>query len=259
MIKLIVLGSGSCIPFPGRGNSGYLIDIDNHLLLVDGGSGALRRVADYGYDYRDIEYVFYTHLHPDHIYDFIPYLFALKNDQNIQGDYSVNVYAPVGFSGLHQSLLEVFGHWVESERLLLNITESELHEDIRLPFADVSTGPVRHSENSIAYRFKDTDGNTLVYSGDTGYSEEFATFAQFADLMIVETAIPEAEDFDKHSSPSDAAKMAAEANVKEVIFTHFYPVMEEVDVLGIAKQYFHGKMAKAFDGMRIELGNNSDE
>ena len=258
MIKFTVLGSGSCIPYPGRGNSGYILDIDGHLVLLDGGSGALRRIADYGYDYRNIEYIFYTHLHPDHTFDFVPLLFALKNDYTIQDEYTVNVIAPTGFIDYTEALFSIYGKWIESDRLNLQIKEKGRDATIELPFATIRTGPVKHTESSIAYRIEDTDGNVLVYSGDTGYSSEFSAFARGADFLVVETAIPENESFDKHSSPGDAGRMAAEAEAKRVMFTHFYPVMEEEDILGVAEQYYHNEIILAEDGKVVTLGAAND-
>ena len=68
-MKLTVLGSGCLLPVPGRGNSGYLLQTENHHILIDGGSGTLRRMADFGLNYRHIDYIVYTHLHPDHTLD----------------------------------------------------------------------------------------------------------------------------------------------------------------------------------------------
>ncbi|MDP7654183.1 MAG: MBL fold metallo-hydrolase, partial [Candidatus Marinimicrobia bacterium] len=79
-MKLTILGSGVKIPFPGRGNSGYFLQTSEHNILIDGGSGTIRRVADFGLDYRSINTIFYTHMHPDHTFDLIPLLFAWKHD-----------------------------------------------------------------------------------------------------------------------------------------------------------------------------------
>ena len=61
-MKLTILGSGVLIPFPGRGNSGYFLQSKEHNILIDGGSGTIRRVADFGLDYRSIDAIFYTHM-----------------------------------------------------------------------------------------------------------------------------------------------------------------------------------------------------
>ena len=60
---------------PNRGNSGYLLECSESTILLDGGSGTLRRIADFGLDYSSIDIICYTHLHIDHTFDLIPFLF----------------------------------------------------------------------------------------------------------------------------------------------------------------------------------------
>ena len=83
-MKLTILGSGSLFPYPNRGNSGYLLECSESTILLDGGSGTLRRIADFGLDYSSIDIICYTHLHIDHTFDLIPFLFALKHDSKVK-------------------------------------------------------------------------------------------------------------------------------------------------------------------------------
>ncbi len=258
MMTVTVLGSGTCIPTPNRGNSGYLLQVDAGSILLDGGSGALRQLARFGHDYRNITHICYTHLHPDHTLDFVPLLFALKNDESVNTVHPLKVFAPVGFREYWQQLEPIYHHWISSDLIELTIQELTPGNTISLDFVEISTGLVNHTENSIAYKFMDKSGQTVVYSGDTGYSESFAQFAAEADLLIIESAFPENRNFEKHSSPSKAAKMAAIANAKTTILTHFYPETENEDILGIARQYYHNKLLLAEDGLTYTLEQNSN-
>jgi len=242
-----------------RGNAGYLLTVDGHPILLDGGSGALRQIARYGYDYRDIHHICYTHLHPDHTFDFVPLLFALRNDETLVDEHSITVLAPAGFQEYWEKLEPIYHQWIDSDLIDLNIRELTPNEHIDWEFVTIATGPVQHSENSIAYRFTDMTGCNLAYSGDTGYSEPFANFATGADLLIVESAMPESSDYEKHSSPSDAAKMAALAQVKETMFTHFYPQVENEDIAAIARQYYQNQIILAEDGLTYTIERHSDE
>ena len=253
-MKLTVLGSGTCIPYPNRGNPGYLLQIDSHLILLDPGAGALRQVANTGHDYREIHHVFYSHLHPDHTMDFIPLLFALKNDFSITGTQELSVTAPKGFGEYWTQLRQIYGRWVDSDTLQLNISEYTSGMSFDLGFARVRTGPVFHTDRSIAFRIEDREeGHIFVYSGDTGYSEKFAAFARGANLLLLECAVPDSTPYDKHTSPSQAGKMAAIARAETTILTHFYPVMEQEDIMTTLKQYYHGEILLAEDGMTYEL------
>lgn len=259
MMNVTVLGSGSCIPVAHRGNAGYLLTVDGHPILLDGGSGALRQIARYGYDYRDIHHICYTHLHPDHTFDFVPLLFALRNDETITDTHPITVLAPVGFQDYWKKLEPIYHQWIKSDFIDLEIRELTPHETADLEFVNVATGPVHHSENSIAFRFTDLTDTHLVYSGDTGYSESFAKFATGADLLIVESAIPEASEYEKHSSPADAAQMAALAQAKVTMFTHFYPQVEHEDITGIARRFYQNRVILAEDGLTYTIKRNSDE
>lgn len=67
-------------------------------------------------------------------------------------------------------------------------------------------------------------GLSVVYSGDTGFSEKMIKFAKDTDLLIHESTF--GEDMRKrankvgHSTAKQAAKIAKRANVKKLLLTH---------------------------------------
>lgn len=261
MIRITILGSGTCVPTPDRGNPGYLVEVGGHLMLLDCGSGALRQVARYGFDYRDIHQVALTHLHPDHTIDVIPLLFALCNDHRIATVQTLEIVAPTGFRAHFEQLREVYGHWIEeSDMIDISIREIAAGGTIDYPFGQISTGATRHTDNSIGYRIIDHSGKSLVYSGDTGYSEEFAAFAKGTELLIIESAIPEGDEYEKHCTPSQAARMAQLAGAETTILTHFYPETEAAgNISEIIRQYYHNPLLIASDGMQYTIGGALDD
>ena len=78
-MQLTVIGSGTAALRAERGFSGYVLKNDEELYLLDGGSGTLRKCAEAGISYKEIDKIFYTHLHPDHTTDLVPFLFATKH------------------------------------------------------------------------------------------------------------------------------------------------------------------------------------
>ena len=77
-MKITVLGSGSCVPSLNRSSCSVLIQIDATLLLFDSGAGTMRRLLEAGVTIDKISYLFYSHLHPDHSGELVPFLFATK-------------------------------------------------------------------------------------------------------------------------------------------------------------------------------------
>jgi len=247
-MDVTVLGSGSCIPAPNRGNPGYLVHTGADMIMLDGGAGALRQVANAGFDYRQISYICYTHLHPDHTFDFVPFLFALKNDFDLDTPHHVRVFAPQGFREYWGKIHAIYSRWIDAEEINLTISEHLAGEHITLDSVQISTGRTLHTEHSLAYRFEDPEANVLVYSGDTGYTEKFTSFARDADLLILECALPERAEYSGHLTPSQAGRIAEESRAGKTILTHFYPQVErEDDILQIVSEYYSGEVLIAED------------
>ena len=74
-----ILGSGTCVPMADRSSPSCLLSIGSDLVLVDGGTGTMRRLLEAGFHYRDVDYLFFTHVHPDHVLDLVSFLFATKH------------------------------------------------------------------------------------------------------------------------------------------------------------------------------------
>jgi ribonuclease BN (tRNA processing enzyme) len=97
MMKLTVLGSGTCVPSLKRNAPGYLLEADGLQALVDCGSGILLQLEKAGRSYRDIDAVFITHRHPDHFADLIPLVQALLATPNYKREKDLFIIAPEGF------------------------------------------------------------------------------------------------------------------------------------------------------------------
>ena len=75
-MKLTILGSGTATPSLERNSSGLFIQTPNIRMIIDMGAGTLRRMCEAQIDYREIDVIALTHFHPDHVTDFISFLFA---------------------------------------------------------------------------------------------------------------------------------------------------------------------------------------
>jgi len=81
-MKLTILGSGTCIPNKKRGSSGYLLETSVSKMLLDCGSGTTWKLEQIGINYLEIDHIFFSHIHPDHTGDLVPFLFATKYSHN---------------------------------------------------------------------------------------------------------------------------------------------------------------------------------
>src|SRR3990167_2364913 len=94
-MKLTILGSGTAAPRLKRNMSGYLLEAGGKKILFDSGAGTIRRLLELKVDLADIDFIFYTHLHNDHINDLGAIICA--NNYGFGMMHALNLFRPVVF------------------------------------------------------------------------------------------------------------------------------------------------------------------
>ena len=110
-MELIVIGSGTGVPSLRRGSPCLALKAAGRLLVLDLGAGSLRSLLRYGLDFSAIDVLALTHLHPDHVGDLIPFLFATRYSLGYTRREPFRLLAARGFARFHQRLMEAFGEW----------------------------------------------------------------------------------------------------------------------------------------------------
>ena len=226
-MKLTILGSGVAVPSKSRGNSGYLLEIANEKILIDGGAGAIRKLPLADTSIWDIKKIFYSHLHIDHTLDLIPLLFAYKcYESTTSPQHKLEIFAHEDFKEYLKSIQNVYGHYISSKNV-----EIALHtinsNTVELGTFIVKSALVFHSPQSIAYRFELPNGASLVYSGDTDYCDELCSIAQNCSALLVECSFPDSKDVKGHMTPQKVARLIKESRPKRVILTHVFPINDD--------------------------------
>ncbi len=216
------------------------------------GSGITRQLVKAGFDPKSVDYVFFTHLHIDHISDFP---FFLKANWLLGRKNKLNVYGPKGFQkAIDLILKKVFPYM--NGRIDLKITEINKGIVEKKENFTVSCVPVKHVAGSFAYKIE-SKGKSIVYSGDTAPCEPLIKLANEADLLIHECSFTDdyEDKMDDHTVPNQLGKLAAAANVKSLILTHMYPVCEgeEKNMIKSVRKSFRGQIIVGHDFLRVKL------
>jgi ribonuclease BN (tRNA processing enzyme) len=163
--------------------------------------------------------------------------------------------AAEAFKTFFAKLTEVYGEWIVLPPEKFQIIALDPKNSIGRSFNDftVTCQPVVHREESLACRITDSAGKSIVYSGDTDVSENLVVLANGVDLLICESALPDELKSPGHLTPSLAGDIAARANVKHLVLTHFYPECETVDLVRQCQKTYDGPITLAEDLMTIEL------
>lgn len=250
-MRVTVLGSGTAVPCSERASPGLLVEVSDEVLLMDGGTGTLQQLVRAGVSLDVLDRVLYTHYHPDHVGDFPHLLFALRSPE-INRQRTLWIGGPRGLRRHYDLLGDLYGPWVANLPFAMELQELK-EETVDLGAWQITARSVPHTEVSLAYRIDAREGS-IVYSGDTDYSEGLIELARGVDLLILECAFPEGQKVSGHLMPSLAGEMAARAAVKRLLLTHFYPACRGKDLLSPCQKQFPGEILLAQDLMRLTVG-----
>ena len=250
-MKVTILGSGTAVPSLQRNSAGVLIQENGINTLVDFGYGNLRQLLNLGITYHDIDRIFFTHNHPDHMCDLIPFLFGSRYQLDPRKK-DLEIVAGPGFQDFFNKLMTAFKHWLKPTEYKLNILEVDegVYEFESLK---VQVGKVKHIAMSRGYRFTNDRGKSVALSGDTDYCKSMIELGREVDLMILECAWPDEEKSEGHLGPTLAGKLAAEADCKKICLTHFYPPCDLENIRKKVQDIYTGELVLARDLMQFEL------
>jgi len=249
-----VIGSGTGIPNPRRRPPALAVRAKGYFLLFDCGAGTIWSLAEAGLDYRDLDWLWFTHFHPDHTAGLVPLLFAARSP--VYGrEKPLLVGGAGGLKDFFRRLHEAYGSWIELDSSLLTFEEIEPTGAVamELPFGKLSTLPMNHTKESLGYRLETEDGLVLSYSGDTEYCRNIVTLAKEADLFFCECSFPDSLKAAGHLTPEWAGRVAQEANCKRLVLTHLYPMCDEIDVVAACRKQYSGEIVLAEDFMWFRL------
>ena len=250
-MRLTILGSGSATPQPGRASAGYLLETDRPLLF-DFGAGTLATLVRTHVPLHQLEHLFVTHLHADHVADFIPYFFSEVFASREHSRKSLHLYGPTGSEQFFMGLLELFPSFREGT-FSTHVTELGM-AGLTIGQTTIRSHPVPHSESipSIAYRV-DYQGRSFVYSGDLRDGAPLVTLCRGADLAVIEATFREGRPRQGHLTAAAACDIAEAAGVRRLVLTHFEPGWAGQELPPNCHARFSGDVLLATDGMQIEL------
>ncbi|MEW6602317.1 MAG: MBL fold metallo-hydrolase [Nitrospirota bacterium] len=248
-MKLIILGSGTCVPSLKRNAPGYYLEAEGCRILVDCGSGTLLQLERAGGSYRDVDAVFITHKHPDHFADLMPLVHALLATPDLNRQKDLYIFSPKGFSDYYQSSVSsVLG---QPDGFKIRVTEIQDRFDFG-PF-NVITAKTIHSSDSISYRFE-CWGKSVVFTGDADYDQGIIELARGADLLIADCSFPDSMKAKGHLSAKECGMVAARAGVGRLVLSHLYPAdTPDADRIRESGGAFDGEIVLAEDLMIINI------
>jgi ribonuclease Z len=258
-----------------RFGASILVEAGNEKLVFDCGRGAAQRIQQLNLPFREIDALFLTHLHSDHVVG-IPDLWLTGW---VQGrSVPLRVWGPTGTKAMMTHLEEAYQFDIHIRR---DVDERLPAEGVAVVTKDVEEGVVYENEGikvtafavdhgpvkpALGYRV-DFAGHSVVLSGDTRFSENLIHFAEGADVVIHEVMDTAAFGLknpsytpervkrvsEHHTTPEQAGTAFARIKPKLAVYSHIVPP-DTTDLIPLTRKTYSGPLEVGEDMMSIEIG-----
>jgi ribonuclease Z len=294
-------GSGSPMPDPTRAGPCTVVVAGQRLFVIDAGEGSTKNLALMRLPPAQVSAVFLTHYHSDHIADLGELM--LQHWGGGAATQPLPVYGPTGLgplvAGFQQAYALDRGYRIAHHGPKVmppagfgaaphEFAISKAGPDVTLidePDLKVMAFPVDHGpvEPAVGYLFI-YKGRKVVISGDTAPSPRLEAAARGADVLVHEGLAPNLvaimheaalrhgranlaaithDILSYHTTPGQAAAIAARAHVRMLLLTHIIPPLPldalNAPFLGDAPRIFHGPIRVGRDGDFFSLPAGSTE
>lgn len=282
--RLVILGSkgGPAIRPGGPSPTSSLLQTGGRSIVVDCGLGVTRGIVNAGVSLKDLDLVFITHLHSDHVLE----LGGLLHTAWTAGlDRPVRVFGPPGTQHVWTRFAQALEFDIEIRiadegrpDIREMITVEEFGEGVVLDEVGLRVEALRVDHPPVtdcfALRF-DVDGICVMFSADTAHFPPLAAFARDAAVLVHEAMLAEGVErlvartgngarlrehlFASHTLASEAGRIAAEAGVGTLVLNHLIPADDPAigaDAWEAAvRETWQGPLIIGHDGCEIALGD----
>ena len=273
--RVVILGTGTPVPDYQRAGAGVAVIHKGQAYLFDAGNGIVQRAIEANQrlsikelEPNNIRYLFFTHLHSDHIHDYS----TLASSRWWSREFKLKAWGPKGLkemTGYMNKMMDVeaklrtAGTPREAIKHLdgYRVEATEIEDGVVFKKDDltIEAFTVPHGGIKPAFGYKITTADkSIVISGDTSYSEKIIEKARDVDILIHEVvsagALAQLPEFwqgyhnSSHTRTDRLAEVASKARPKLLVLYHilFFDTPER-ELLEEVRAGYDGKVVLAHD------------
>lgn len=275
-MELTLLGTGCPkVDFKRFGPSN-LVTTSKCKILIDCGSGVTQRLDQINVSSADIDALFLTHLHSDHVVDLYQLIISSWHSYRTK---PWKIYGPKGTKKFVKNLMDTWKderkqrikYEARSTKEAFNtiVSEFKSYGNIKINDLKITYFEVDHKPVQYAYGFNFICNNKkLTFSGDTRPCENIMKYGQYADILLHEVYIDGEIKFtnkmrtkqtlhnvrDYHTPSNMVGKVAKLTNCKKLVLTHLIPTQfNEKQLKRIVRNDFGKNPVIGRDLLRIKI------
>lgn len=271
-MEVIMLGTGTPRPSSERFGAATLVSAGGKYFLFDVGRGTTIRLQQAGILPSQVERIFLTHLHSDHV--------SGLSDLWLTGwiwqrTAPIQIFGPTGTDQLAEHLFLAHQEDIKFrqqnaglpvEMAEINSREVQAGVIYNADGVEITAFLVDHGPVKPAFGYQIRFGErTVVISGDTTYSEELIKHATDSDVLIHEITMANPvmlknnqrlqKIVDYHTTPEQLADVLSKTHPRLTVLSHILNLgVSEEQLFQKVKDIYDGPLELGHDLMKIEVG-----
>lgn len=220
-MRLQFVGCGDAFGSGGRFNTCFHLVGRGINVLIDCGATSLVSMNKLAIDPNDVDVIFLTHFHADHVGGLPPFL--LDSNYVLKRDRALTVVGPPSLKARYAGIMEAGfpGTRDLALRFPLDLQELEIGKRATVDGVRVTPYHVVHDDRAgpcLGLRFE-AEGKVIAFSGDSEWTNTIIDIGYHADLFICE-AYTRDKPIATHMALSSIERHLDQISPKRLILTH---------------------------------------
>lgn len=241
-MKLTILGCNSATPRINTNPTAQVLEICNHIFLIDCGEGTQVQLRKNKIKFSRIKHIFISHLHGDHYFGLVGLISTFRL---LTREADLHIYAPKGLKEVITLHMKLSGSWTNYKLIFHELVSKKseiIFEDDKV---EVYTIPLDHRIYTNGFLFKEKEKERKLNIGKVEYAKiDVAYYRKLKQGFDVENE--EGKLIKNQDVTSSGPKPKSYAFCSDTAYNEdIIPIIKEVDVLYHESTFLekHSKLA----------------
>ena len=161
-MELTILGCYSATPRILTHTTSQVLEINNHMFLIDCGEGTQVELRRHKIKFNRIKHIFISHLHGDHFFGLVGLISTFRL---LTREADLHIYGPKGIKEVVTLQMKLADSWTNYDLIFHELTSKKSDLIFEDDLVEVHTIPLEHRVYTNGYLFKEKEGERKLDIG----------------------------------------------------------------------------------------------